>query len=63
LLFNELIKKGINIIQKDNRQIRTHRSHIALSPTYTLKISTSSCEELLVTEACLNSISQKYALK
>jgi hypothetical protein len=62
ILLNEFITRGISIILRDRSQLRTHRSHVTLSPHYLLKVTTTSCEELLLMERCLTSISKSYQL-
>lgn len=40
-IFNELVKKGIIIIQKDRSMIRTSNTSVVLSEDYKLKVISS----------------------
>jgi hypothetical protein len=47
-IFNEFIKRSIIIIQKDKSTIRTEKTTVILSEDYSLKVSSSHIEELLI---------------
>jgi hypothetical protein len=61
-IFNELIKRGSPILQKDRTSIRTEKTFISLSEDYILKVSSSHTEELLAIERVLSSMIEKQSI-
>jgi hypothetical protein len=47
-IFNEFIKRGVPILHKDKTTVRTEKTIVSLSEEYTLKVTSSHIEEVLI---------------